>query len=61
VTLYLLGGIGLVMFASGGWLAHAGHRCFARLDIAERVAGFLIIAGVGCIGAGLGLTFGPPL
>jgi hypothetical protein len=44
--LYLLGGSGLIIVASGGWLAHAGPRYFARLDLAEHVAGLLIIAGV---------------
>lgn len=59
--LYLLTGTGTIIFASGGWLAHAGHRYFARPDTSERLAGFLIIAGLGCIGTGLGLTFRPPL
>ena len=57
----VLSGSGLVILASGTWLAHAGHRYFGRLDTAEHVAGVLIIAGLGCIGASLGLHFGSPL
>lgn len=58
---YFLAGCGLAILTSGAWLAHTGPRHFARPDIAERVAGLLIIAGLGCVGTGLGLCFGPPL
>jgi hypothetical protein len=59
--LYLLGGSGLIIFASGIWLAHAGHRYFQRSETTDCVAGLLMMAGLGCLGTGLGLCLGSPL
>ncbi len=56
----LLTGFGLVILVSGGWLAHAGDRYIDRLDVSERVAGYLIIAGLACFGVCLGMCFGAP-
>jgi hypothetical protein len=59
--LYLLGGGGVFILASGVWLAHAGHSYFQRPEITDGVAGLLMIAGLSCLGTGLGLCLGSPL
>lgn len=53
--------LGVLILVSGGWLAHLGSRHCERQETFDRIAGFLIIAGIGCIGAVLGLCFGSPL
>jgi hypothetical protein len=57
----LLSFSGLAILAGGGWVAYAGPRYFQQPAITEPIAGFLIIAGLGCIGTSLGLCIGPPM
>ncbi len=54
----LLSQSGLFIAVAGGTLAYKGDRYFRNRDAVDRVAGSLLIAGLACIGAGLGLVFG---
>ena len=53
--------LGVLILVSGGWLAHLSSRHFERQKTFDRIAGFLIIIGLSCIGLLLGLCFGSPL
>ena len=57
----LLSASGVLILVSGGCLAHLGSRNFERQKNSDRVAGFLIMIGLSCIGLVLGLLFGAPL
>ena len=57
----LLAALGVLIVMSGGWLAHAGTPNIERQRRFDRLAGFLIMAGLGCIGGAFGLWFGSPL
>ena len=57
----LLSQSGLVIVLAGGALAYKGEQFFENHDNLERVAGFLLIAGLACIGTSLGLIFTLPL
>jgi hypothetical protein len=61
MTLSVLGGAGAIILISGSWLARSGVPLFRRQELCEFIAGFLIIAGLSCIGASLGILFGTPL
>jgi hypothetical protein len=54
----LLSQSGLFIAFAGGALAYKGDRYFENLDTVEQVAGFLLIAGLACIGTSLGLILG---
>ena len=56
----LLSQSGLFIALAGGALAYKGDRYFANQDTVERVAGFLLIAGLACIGASLRLIIDSP-
>jgi hypothetical protein len=56
----LLSESGVVIVLAGGALAYRGERYIENQDTVERVAGFLLIAGLACIGASLGLVFDSP-
>jgi hypothetical protein len=56
----LLSESGIVIVMAGGALAYKGERYFENQDTVERVAGFLLIAGLACIGASLGLVLDSP-
>ncbi len=56
----LLSESGLVIVLAAGALASKGERYFANQDAVERVAGFLLIAGLAFIGISLGLIFELP-
>lgn len=51
---------GLFIALAGGVLACKGDRYFENQDTIERVAGFLLITGLACIGASLGLILDEP-
>jgi len=59
--LSLLALLGVLILVSGVWLAHAGIWHLERQKSLDHIAGFLIIAGLSCIGAVLGLLFDLPL
>lgn len=56
----LLSESGLVIVMVGGALAYKGGRYFENHGTVERVAGFLLIAGLACIGTSLGAIFKLP-
>ncbi len=56
----LLSQSGLFIAVAGGVLAYKGDRYFENQDTVERVAGCLLIAGLACIGASLGLILDSP-
>jgi hypothetical protein len=56
----LLSESGMVIVLAGGTLAYGGDRYFENQDTVERVAGFLLIAGLACIGVSLGLMLYSP-
>jgi hypothetical protein len=56
----LLSESGIVIVLAGGALACKGVHYFEKQDTVERVAGHLLIGGLACIGASLGLLFESP-
>jgi hypothetical protein len=54
----LLSQSGLFIAFAGGALAYKGDHYFENQDTVEQVAGFLLIAGLACIGTSLGLILG---
>ena len=56
----LLSESGLVIVLAGGALAYKGDQYFENHDTVECIAGFLLISGLACIGASLGLMFELP-
>ena len=57
----LIAASGVFILLSGGWLAVASNQDIERQKRFDRIAGFLIIAGLSCIGVVLSVWFGSPL